>query len=173
VIRKCKEEDTVSVYSIINDAAKAYKGVIPEDRYSEPYMSMEELRHEIKAGVIFWGVEELSELVGVMGVQSVLDVSLIRHAYVKSLRRNKGIGTLLLNYLLESIDRPVLIGTWADAAWAIRFYEHHGFRLIPSNAEKDRLLKKYWNIPERQVETSVVLADQRFFSVSRRQQTAF
>ena len=167
MIRKCKEEDTVSIYSIINDAAKAYKGVIPADRYSEPYMPLEELRHEIKAGVVFWGVEELSELVGVMGIQSVLDVSLIRHAYVMSLKRNQGIGALLLNFLLESIDRPVLVGTWIDAAWAIRFYERHGFRLIPSSAEKDRLLKKYWNIPERQVETSVVLADQRFFSVSR------
>lgn len=158
MIRLCKEEDFDLVYSIINDGAMAYKGVIPADRYHEPYMSREELRHEIGAGVVFWGYEEEGELAGVMGIQDVKDVTLIRHAYVRTAKRNRGIGGKLLAFLRGRAKRPLLIGTWADAYWAVSFYEKHGFRLVTPE-EKDRLLKKYWTIPERQVETSVVLAE--------------
>ncbi len=124
-------------------------------------MSKDELRHEMDEGVIFWGYEEGVELIGVMGIQQVQDVTLIRHAYVRTARRNQDIGGKLLAFLREQTARPILIGTWADAVWAIRFYEKHGFRLV-STEEKKRLLKKYWSIPERQVETSVVLADQKW-----------
>ena len=123
-------------------------------------MSREELRHEIDEGVAFWGYEEDGKLKGVMGIQDVQDVTLIRHAYVRTAERNKGIGSKLMSHLRQMTDRPILIGTWADAVWAIWFYEKHGFRLV-STEEKNRLLKKYWRIPERQVETSVVLAEQR------------
>jgi len=148
------------IYEIINDAALAYKGIIPKDRWKEPYMSREELRHEIDEGVVFWGYEEDGKLKGVMGIQDVQDVTLIRHAYVRTAERNKGIGSKLMSHLRQMPDRPILIGTWADAVWAIRFYEKHGFRLV-STEEKNCLLKKYWRIPERQVETSVVLAEQK------------
>ncbi|MHB8984968.1 MAG: GNAT family N-acetyltransferase [Eubacteriales bacterium] len=158
MIHLCKEEDFDLVNSIINDGAMAYKGVIPADRYHEPYMSREELRHEIGAGVVFWGYEEEGELDGVMGIQDVKDVTLIRHAYVRTAKRNRGIGGKLLAFLRGQAKRPLLIGTWADAYWAVSFYEKHGFRLVTPE-EKDRLLKKYWTIPERQVETSVVLAE--------------
>lgn len=158
MIRKYKETDFEIVYEIINDAAEAYKGVIPADRWHEPYMSKDELRREIDNGVVFWGHEEDGELIGVMGIQHVLDVTLIRHAYVRTSRRGQGIGGKLLSHLLQLSDRPILIGTWAEAVWAIRFYEKHGFRLV-SQKEKNYLLKKYWSIPERQIETSVVLAE--------------
>lgn len=158
MIRRCKESDFESIFGIINDAARAYKGVIPEDRLHEPYMSSDQLRREIDAGVEFWGFEEDGELVGVMGIQNVQDVTLIRHAYVRTTRRRRGIGGKLLNHLLALTDRPVLIGTWAAAEWAVRFYEKNGFRAV-SKEEKDMLLKKYWNIPDRQVETSVVLVE--------------
>lgn len=128
-------------------------------------MSKEELRHEIDGGVIFWGYEEDGEMIGVMGIQEVQDVTLIRHAYVRTTRRNQGIGGKLLAFLREQTTRPILLGTWADAIWAIRFYEKYGFRLV-SREEKDRLLNKYWSIPERQIETSVVLADQKWFDIS-------
>ena len=121
-------------------------------------MSREKLRHEIEDGVVFWGHEESGALAGVMGLQDVQDVTLIRHAYVRTANRNQGIGGKLLTHLRTITDRPVLIGTWADAVWAIGFYEKHGFRVVDRD-EKNVLLKKYWNIPERQVETSVVLAD--------------
>ncbi|MCL6472268.1 MAG: GNAT family N-acetyltransferase [Firmicutes bacterium] len=158
MIRQCDDMDFEAIYSIVNDAAQAYKGVIPEDRYSEPYMSREKLRYEIKDGVVFWGYEEGGKLVGVMGIQHVEDVTLIRHAYVKTSRRKQGIGGKLLEFLRTQTDRPILIGTWADASWAISFYKKHGFSLV-SIEEKNRLLKKYWSIPDRQVETSVVLAE--------------
>lgn len=158
MIRKCIDSDFEVIYEIINDAAQAYKDVIPMDRWNEPYMSKEELRHEIDAGVVFWGYEEDDGLIGVMGIQHVQDVTLIRHAYVRTAKRNQGIGGKLLSALRGQTTRPILIGTWADATWAIRFYEKHGFRLV-SPAEKRRLLKKYWSIPGRQIETSVVLAD--------------
>jgi GNAT superfamily N-acetyltransferase len=160
MIRQCNHSDFEAIYTIINDAAEAYKGVIPEDRWKIPYMSKDELQHEIDAGVIFWGYEEGDTLLGVMGIQDIKDVTLIRHSYVRTARQDEGIGSRLLSELREKTGRPILIGTWADAVWAIRFYEKHGFRLV-SSEEKDRLLKTYWSIPERQIETSVVLADQR------------
>ena len=160
MIRQCNHKDFEAVYTIINDAAEAYKGVIPEDRLNVPYMTKEELQHEIDDGVVFWGYEEGGALVGVMGIQDVKDVTLIRHSYVRTANQGEGIGGKLLSKLREKSGRPVLMGTWANAVWAIRFYEKHGFRLV-SPEEKDRLLKTYWSIPERQIETSVVLADQK------------
>jgi GNAT superfamily N-acetyltransferase len=164
MIRPCTDTDFEDIYAIINDAAEAYCGVIPEDRWHVPYMPRDELKSEIEAGVVFWGCEEGGELAGVMGIQDVQGVTLIRHAYVRTARRNQGIGGRLLRELREKTARPLLIGTWADAVWAVRFYEKHGFRLVTPD-EKTRLLKKYWSIPERQIETSVVLADQRWFDL--------
>ncbi len=158
MIRICVESDFEAMFCIINDAAQAYRGVIPNDRWHEPYMPREELRREIEDGVQFWGYEENGTLIGVMGIQDVNDVTLIRHAYVTTKERRKGIGARLLSELVTKTDRPLLIGTWADASWAISFYRKHGFHLVTPE-EKDRLLKKYWKIPPRQVETSVVLAD--------------
>ena len=157
MIRQCREDDFDTIFSIINDAAQAYRGIIPADRWKEPYMPKDELRHEMDAGVVFWGYEEEGELVGVMGIQNVQDVTLIRHAYVRTSNQNRGIGGKLLSHLMGMTTRPVLIGTWADAYWAVRFYEKHGFHLV-SREEKDRLLGKYWSIPGRQIETSVVLS---------------
>ncbi|MFH0952706.1 MAG: GNAT family N-acetyltransferase [Verrucomicrobiota bacterium] len=162
MIRPCRAEDFEVILSIVNDAARTYHGVIPEDRWKEPYMSREELKHEIEEGVTFWGYEENGELVGVMGIQPVQDVALIRHAYVRKARRNLGIGGKLLSCLCRRTDRPVLVGTWAAAVWAVRFYEKHGFRRVDQE-EKDRLLRKYWSIPDRQIETSVVLGDEKWF----------
>jgi GNAT superfamily N-acetyltransferase len=166
MIRPCDNNDFESIYSIINDAAKAYEGVIPEDRWKEPYMPKEELRHEMDEGVLFWGYDEGGRLVGVMGIQHIQDVTLIRHAYVLTTRQNQGLGGKLLSQLRGQSNRPILIGTWADAVWAIRFYQKHGFRLV-SQEEKNRLLKRYWSIPKRQVETSVVLADRRWFDLAQ------
>jgi N-acetylglutamate synthase-like GNAT family acetyltransferase len=168
VIRRCVEADFETVYSIVNDAATAYRGVIPADRWQEPYMPREELRREMEAGVVFWGRESNGELAGVMGIQEVQDVALFRHAYVRTAVRNRGIGGNLLAFLYGKATRPVLVGTWAAADWAIRFYEKHGFRLVNAG-EKDRLLRTYWSIPDRQTETSVVLADARWFERGRRQ----
>jgi GNAT superfamily N-acetyltransferase len=143
--------------NVVNDAAQAYKGVIPEDRWKEPYLPTEELRKEIESGVEFYGWKEDNVLVAVMGIQLVNDVTLIRHAYVLTDHQRRGIGENLLKYLLSlARTSEVLVGTWEAAYWAVRFYEKHGFRLV-SKEEKDRLLRKYWNIPERQIETSVVL----------------
>lgn len=167
-IRHCTEDDFEIVYEIVNDAAVAYRGIIPVDRWQEPYMSKDELRHEINAGVVFWGYEENGDLLGVMGIQDVQDVTLMRHAYVRTKRRNRGIGGRLLTVLCKKTIRPVLVGTWADAVWAVRFYEKHDFRMVTPE-EKDRLLRKYWSIPERQVETSVVLADRCWFEITRRE----
>jgi N-acetylglutamate synthase-like GNAT family acetyltransferase len=158
MIRECAASDFDTIHAIINDGAQAYKGIIPADRWTEPYMSREKLQHEIDAGVAFSGFEEDGTLAGVMGIQQVQDVTLIRHAYVRTSSRNQGIGGKLLSHLRTITSRPVLIGTWADAVWAIGFYEKHGFRVVDPQ-EKTVLLKKYWNIPDRQVETSVVLAD--------------
>jgi GNAT superfamily N-acetyltransferase len=158
MIRCCDDRDFEVLWDIINDGARAYKGIIPADRWTEPYMSREKLRHEIEDGVVFSGYEEAGTLAGVMGIQPVKDVTLIRHAYVRSSSQKRGIGGHLLSYLLGMASGPVLIGTWADAVWAIRFYEKYGFELVGPQ-EKDRLLKKYWSIPERQIETSVVLVE--------------
>lgn len=157
LIRKCEESDFEAIFEIVNDAAQAYRGIIPADRWNEPYMPREELRHEIDDGVVFWGYEEEGGLIGVMGIQPVKDVTLMRHAYVRTTKRNQGIGSKLLDFLMTQAQPPVLIGTWADAVWAVRFYEKNGFKLV-STEEKNRLLRTYWSIPERQVETSVVLA---------------
>jgi len=157
-IRPYRPEDFDQCLAIINDGAQAYKGVIPPDRWHEPYMTREYLQGEIDMGVHFWIYEEIGIPIGVMGIQDVRDVTLIRHAYVRTIHRQKGIGGKLLSLLMKKAERPILIGTWSSAHWAIRFYEKHGFRMV-SQAEKDQLLRLYWTIPERQVETSVVLVD--------------
>ena len=160
MIRRCDESDFEMIWQIINDGARAYKGVIPQDRWKEPYMSQDELRHEMRDGVQFWGFDEDGELSGVMGIQRVKDVMLIRHAYVRTQRQRAGIGAHLLAHLRGLANGPVLIGTWADASWAIRFYEKHGFQLVGPD-EKNQLLRKYWTIPDEQIATSVVLVDRR------------
>jgi len=162
MIRPCNAMDVPVMLEIINDAARAYRGVIPADCWTEPYMSEDELRREIEDGVQFWGVEQEGHIVAVMGIQHVRDVSLLRHAYVRTVSRQKGFGGELLGVLRVQTSKPLLVGTWAAAAWAVRFYEKHGFRLV-TPGEKDVLLKKYWNISDRQVETSVVLADGKWF----------
>ncbi len=166
MIRRCVESKFEVILAIINDAARAYEGVIPADRWRDPYMPEEELRREIDNGVVFWGYEEAGALVAVMGVQDVEDVTLIRHAYVRTARRSRGIGGELLAHLVGETRSPMLIGTWAAAEWAVRFYEHRGFHVV-SEEEKDRVLKRYWGIPERQIETSVVLVDQRWLHARR------
>lgn len=158
MIRLCTNQDFERIWAIINDGARVYEGVIPNDCWTEPYMSSSKLQHEIDEGVVFWGYEDAGTLAGVMGLQQVRDVTLIRHAYVLTSSQKRGIGALLLSHLRELAKGPVLIGTWADAVWAIRFYEKHGFQIV-SPREKDQLLRKYWTIPDRQIETSVVLAD--------------
>jgi GNAT superfamily N-acetyltransferase len=161
MIRPCTDTDFDAICAVINDGAQAYRGVIPADCWHEPYMPAAEVREAIDSGVVFWGFEQEGQLVGVKGIQPVQDVTLIRHAYVRTSHRRHGIGGQLLQFLLTRTDRPVLIGTWAAADWAIRFYQKHGFQLV-TLAEKDRLLRKYWRIPDRQIETSVVLADKRW-----------
>ena len=161
MIRRCGEADVPAIGAVVNDAAEAYRGVIPADRWHEPYMPEAELRGEIAAGVVFWGLEAGGRLVGVMGLQDVQDVALIRHAYVATAARRGGVGGELLRHLLTQTDRPILVGTWAAATWAIGFYEKHGFALAEP-AEKERLLRRYWSIPDRQIETSVVLTDARW-----------
>ena len=157
MIRKLLRTDFDAMLSVINDGAQAYKGIIPADRWKDPYMSADELEEELKAGVTFFGWEENETLVGVMGIQPVQDTTLIRHAYVRTQYQRRGIGSRLLEHLLRLAKTPeILVGTWADASWAIRFYEKYGFTLV-STEEKDRLLRRYWSIPERQIETSIVL----------------
>ena len=157
MISRLKPADFKSILHVVNAAAEAYRGVIPKDRWKEPYMPAEELEEEIESGVEFYGWTEDEMLVGVMGIQLVDEVTLIRHAYVLTNRQHRGIGEKLLRHLLGIAGTSeVLVGTWEAAYWAIQFYEKHGFRLV-SKEEKNRLLKKYWNIPGRQVDTSVVL----------------
>ncbi len=163
MILRCEEKDFKVIYEIINDAAEAYRGIIPADRWHEPYMTEEELKSQIDEGVQFWSYIEDRNIIAVMGIQFKGDVTLIRHAYVRSTKRNKGIGSKLLEYLNAISTTPVLIGTWADANWAIEFYQKHGFRLLPKE-EKDNLLRKYWSIPIRQMEVSVVLASSNWNS---------
>ena len=162
MIRSCTDQDFEIMLAVINDAAAAYRGIIPVDRWKEPYMPREELRQEIEDGVVFYAYITGGELIALMGIQDKGDVTLMRHAYVRTSRRRQGIGGRLLAYLQQQTVKPILIGTWADADWAIRFYEKHGYRRV-TPAEKDRLLKTYWSIPDRQVETSVVLADRKWF----------
>jgi GNAT superfamily N-acetyltransferase len=163
-IRLCGPDEVETACAIINESAEAYRGIIPADRWHEPYMPLAELRAEIAKGVQFYARTSADgSLAGVMGIQDVKDVTLIRHAYVRTRFRGQGIGSDLLAHLRNLTKRPILIGTWRAATWAVGFYQKHGFRLLPE-AEKNRLLKTYWTIPERQVETSVVLADDRWRS---------
>jgi GNAT superfamily N-acetyltransferase len=156
MIRPCGETDVPFIEVIISDAARAYEGVIPSDCWHEPYMPRAELLSEIAAGVQFWGWEDSGSLIGVMGIQKVGDATLIRHAYVLSSYQGRGIGGALLAALVRRSSGQLLVGTWAAAEWAIRFYQRHAFCLVPTG-EKDRLLSTYWKISQRQRETSVVL----------------
>jgi GNAT superfamily N-acetyltransferase len=155
-IRKSVDADFGAILAIINDAASAYRGVIPADRWHEPYMSASELESEIAGGVVFWVVEDGADLSGVMGIQDKGEVTLVRHAYVAPTAQRSGVGTRLLRHVEGLVDKPILIGTWAAASWAIDFYRRNGFTLAPGD-EKDQLLRTYWSIPARQIETSVVL----------------
>lgn len=161
MIRKCLDSDFEDMLSIINDAATAYKGVIPAQCWHEPYMSGEQLKKDIESGIEFYGYEDGGKLAGVMGIQYFPDVTLIRHAYVLTSMQGKGIGGELLTYLVTKTNKPILIGTWRDTEWSIRFYEKHGFRVLEKN-EIDKLLKKYWKISEIHRKTSVVLADKNW-----------
>jgi GNAT superfamily N-acetyltransferase len=161
MMRACSDADRSAILAVINDGAQAYKGVIPADRWHEPYMPPAELAGEIAAGVRFWGWEQDGELVGVMGIQDRGEVELIRHAYVKTGHRRRGVGARLLAHIERLSAKPILIGTWAAAHWAIRFYEKHGYRVL-ARGETERLLRRYWSVPERQIETSVVLASARW-----------
>ena len=157
MLSRLNPPDFTQILRVVNDAAEAYKGVIPEDQWREPYMSTEELKAEIESAINFYGWTENRTLVAVMGIQSFNDVTLIRHAYVVTSRQRSGIGGKLLNHLLKIAQTSVvLVGTWEAAYWAIQFYEKHGFKLL-SRQETDTLLRKYWTISERQIETSVVL----------------
>ena len=156
-IRKSVDADFPAILAIINDAARAYRGVIPADRWHEPYMSALELQQEIGAGVKFWVAGQDGRIAGVMGIQDKGDVTLVRHAYVVSTTQRSGLGTRLLRHVETLVDKPILIGTWAAASWAIAFYCRNGFSVLGED-DKNRLLRTYWSIPERQVETSVVLA---------------
>jgi len=154
MIHQCQPGDTDRIYFIINEAARAYEGIIPADCYHQPYMSMEELEWEMER-MTFYGWEENGEFVGVVGLEPIKDVTLIRHAYVLSQWQRQGIGSKLLNYVKGLVNTPrLLVGTWADARWALDFYRKHGFNLL---LDKDTLLETYWDIPRRQIETSVVL----------------
>jgi GNAT superfamily N-acetyltransferase len=156
-VRRCGDEDREAIFAIVNAAAEAYRGVIPADRWREPYMPMKELEAEIAAGVEFWGYEDGGALLGIMGIQPVRDVDLVRHAYVVPEAQGRGVGGALIEHIMRPAARRVLVGTWAAAEWAIAFYRKHGFQQV-TPAQKDELLRTYWSIPERQVETSVVLA---------------
>ena len=168
MIRLCTDTDFATIVEIINEAAQAYRGFIPADRWKEPYMPANELRQEIEAGVVFWGLEQAGQLLGIMGIQDKGEVTLIRHAYVRTRAQKQGAGTRLLRHLERTTRKPILIGTWAAASWAILFYEKNGYKAV-SAAEKNRLLRRYWSIPERQVETSVVLADRRWWQAKGEQ----
>ena len=161
VMRPCTDRDLGAILTVINDAAQAYRGVIPEDCWHEPYMSMAELEQEILDGVAFRGYEEGGQLLGVMGIQDRGPVTLFRHAYVRTDRRNGGIGTQLLRHLEGLTAKPVLIGTWERATWAVRFYTKNGYRVL-SRPETNALLRRYWNLPDLQVITSVVMADAKW-----------
>ena len=161
MIRRSRDSDLPEILAIINDAAQAYRGVIPADRWHDPYMPRDELAKEIADGIVFWVAEEGGRVRGVMGMQDKGDVTLVRHAYVAPAVQRKGVGQSLLRHVQSLADKPVLIGTWAAASWAIEFYRRNGFTVV-SPSDKDKLLRKYWSIPDRQSETSVVLADARW-----------
>ncbi len=163
LIRKSHEVDSDAMLAIVNAAAQVYRGVIPLDRWREPYMSADELDKEISDGVIFWVAEDHGRLIGMMGIQDKKDVALIRHAYIEPTAQRRGVGTRLLRHVQNLARKPVLIGTWSDATWAIEFYRRNGFTVISSGL-KNQLLRQYWSIPERQIETSVVLADARWMN---------
>ena len=163
LIRHCTPAELDEVCAVVNDAAVAYRGIVAADQWKDPYMSRSELREEVEDGVVFWGAFQDDDLLGVMGLQHVDGVALIRHAYTRTASQGRGIGAALLRHVGRQTDRPVLVGTWAAAAWAIRFYQSHGFRLVAAR-EKDALLRHYWTIPLRQIEESVVLADARWFA---------
>jgi GNAT superfamily N-acetyltransferase len=156
-IRRCRDEETMTILAIVNAAAEAYRGVIPPDRWHDPYMSEETLRREIGAGVAIWGCEIDGELAGIMGIQPVRDVDLIRHAYVRPAAQRRGVGASLIRHLCGETRRQTLVGTWAAATWAIAFYRRHGFAPV-ADVLAAELLRTYWDIPDRQIETSVVLA---------------
>lgn len=160
-VRKATAADFATMLAVINDGAQAYRGVIPADRWHDPYMPADELKKEIADGIEFWVAEEGGSVLGVMGIQDKKDVALIRHAYVPTTLQRKGVGTKLLKHLQGLSGKPFLIGTWADSSWAIAFYERNEFSVV-THQEKERLLRKYWSIPDRQIETSVVLADRRW-----------
>ena len=166
LIRRSVEADFAAIWAIINDAARAYRGVIPADRWHEPYMSADELKTEIAGGVVFWVAEEEGRLYGLMGIQDKGDVALVRHAYVAPATQRSGVGTKLLRHVESLVDKPILIGTWATASWAIEFYQRNGFTLL-SIGDTDRLLRTYWSIPTRQIETSGVLANQRWMDAEQ------
>ena len=168
LIRQGVEADVAAIAAVINEAAQAYRGVIPGDRWHEPYMPTDELEKEISDGVVFWVAEQEGRLSGVMGIQDKGDVALVRHAYVAPTIQRSGVGTRLLRHVQGLTDKPILIGTWAAAWWAIEFYRRNGFTVVP-NRDKDRLLQTYWSIPARQIETSVVLADGRWMEASERE----
>ena len=165
LIRKSVDADFAAMWAIINDAARAYRGVIPADRWHEPYMSADELKTQIAEGVVFWVAEEDGRLSGLMGIQDKSDVALVRHAYVASTAQRSGVGTKLLHHVESLVDKPILIGTWAAASWAIGFYQRNGYTLL-SIGDTDRLLRTYWSIPTRQIETSVVLANGRWMDAA-------
>ena len=171
LVRQSVDRDFAAILTIINDAARAYQGVIPADRWHEPYMSSEDLAREIAAGVVFWVAEESERVLGVMGIQDKGDVALVRHAYVASTTQRSGVGTKLLHHVESLVAKPLLIGTWAAASWAIDFYRRNGFNVV-ADEDKDRLLSTYWSIPARQIETSVVLADGRWVEAQRRDSMA-
>ena len=156
-VRPCGDQEIESILGIINDAAQAYRGAIPPDRWHDPYMSEAELRRDMSAGVEFWGCEIDGKLVGVMGMQRVQDADLIRHAYVLPGHQRHGVGGILIDHLRQRSKRRMLVGTWADATWAVKFYQRNDFELIASREQRVELLKRYWTIPDRQVETSIVL----------------
>ena len=166
-IRKSLAADLAQIFAIINDAAKAYREVIPGDRWHDPYMPLQELEREIADGVVFWVAEQDGRLSGVMGMQDKGAVALVRHAYVGSHAQRKGVGTALLRHAQTLVQKPILIGTWADASWAIDFYRRNGFTLL-SSGETERVLRTYWSIPDRQVELSVVLADKTWLNAPDR-----
>jgi N-acetylglutamate synthase-like GNAT family acetyltransferase len=171
MVRKAQVGDHTAMLAIINAAAQKYKGVIPADRWHEPYMPREEFESEIANGIEFWVVEDAGKVRGVMGMQDKGDVALVRHAYVDPGAQRMGVGTHLLRHVQGLAQKPILIGTWAAATWAIDFYCRNGFSVV-TEKQKNRLLKTYWSIPARQVETSVVLADERWMEIERQRQHA-